>query len=48
MRLTRMLICAHYSAFNRELPDELSILGAIISTNVGRPLAAIASDVLRL
>jgi len=48
MRLTRMFVTAHYSVSLRELPVELSILGAIISTTVGRPLAAIASDVLRL
>src|SRR5437899_2849529 len=40
MRLSRMLITAHYSAFLREKPDGLSILGAIISTDVGRDWAA--------
>jgi hypothetical protein len=36
----RKLITAHYSASNREVPDVHTILGAIISTDVGRQLAA--------
>jgi len=43
-----MLITAHYNPYLRELPDELSILGAIISTDVGRPLAAAVIAWLRI
>jgi hypothetical protein len=48
MRLPRIKITAHYNALNREVPDGVSILGAIISTYVGRPLAAAVIQWLRV
>jgi hypothetical protein len=47
MRLLRMFITAHYSAFSKEVPDGLTTEGAIISTNVGRVLAAAGIEWLR-
>jgi hypothetical protein len=47
MRLLRMLVNAHYSLFLREIPDGLTNEGAIISTDVGRPLAAAVIEWLR-
>jgi len=48
MRLLRKLITANYSLFLREVPVGLTNEGAVISTNVGRELAAAGIEWLRL
>jgi len=45
--MSRMIVTAHYSAFSREIPDGLTNEGAVISTDVVRPLAAVAIAWLR-